>query len=183
MSNNQEATTGGTPADGLDVARTTRHPGAPTGPRDVAIRLLVLLGLLGVPVLMIAFARPWTFEHVGPLMTDTTAGGRAFLGFVVGGALAAPTVLVSLPRVGRLLKVPVVVWLVLAAQYLIWSWIWLKGGGEDWSARYFRSEADWYIVTSILGFLVLGFLLGAVVHPIVKRVRARRVARIVPAPA
>jgi len=104
-------------------------------------------------VLAILLSEP-AFDRWGPWLGTRTGWERAGLGVLVGTLAAAPLLLL---RVSRR------TWLTgPLAFYVFTAWIhltvmWMPEGrtgptSRSIDARTFRSEADWYIVTSVVAF-------------------------------
>lgn len=103
--------------------------------------------------LAILAAEP-TFDDWGPYLATLTAWERAGLGLLAGTTAAAPLLLLRFST--RLpLVAPLVFYCFSAWIYLTVMWFPGRGGrttSRSISAEYYRSEADWYIVTSVLAF-------------------------------
>ncbi|SOE03819.1 hypothetical protein [Blastococcus haudaquaticus] len=106
-------------------------------------------------VLAILLGEP-TFDSWGPWLATLTGWQRAGVGLLVGLAAASPLVLLAFSQR---------VWVVAPLGFYgftAWTYLtilWMPEGragrtSRSVSAGYFRSEADWYIVTSVLAFHV-----------------------------
>jgi hypothetical protein len=119
---------------------------------------LVLLAAAGF--LLVYLLRAPTHEHLGPYLASLTEGGRAVFGAAAGAVVGGSVVLAALPPLRRRYPVPVLFYAACATAYWFAA-AWpehrrLRGRPliED-SGRFFVDQADWYVVTSLLTFLVV----------------------------